>query len=146
MKIMTEDEYLNSLGLTNDWGDCALHKNVDEKTKKFWLERLGKRDHQRINDRELARQEYQRCVQRGDIRPPNRLEVLRRQSTCHEDHESIHAARRLLEKFETRIYKYISSVTNSNCMIEYDIADYFNITLEQAMEYITKYKQENNNV
>jgi hypothetical protein len=100
-EIMTEESYLARKGASSlGFGDSALHKNRG-KSERAWqanLSRQGQKDSELMELRQKLRLEYAEKVQKGELRPPTRIEQLVMTAKGHEDLESTQAARRILLK------------------------------------------------
>jgi len=102
MLIITEEQYLSQHGACRqDIGDPALHKNRGAMSDKVWSSIVGaqaEKDWALIERRRVLRLEYQQKVVNGELRPPTRTEQLIEIAKGNPEHESVQAARRLLEK------------------------------------------------
>ncbi len=102
MLVIDEETYLSINGASRqDIGDSALHKNKGNNSDKQWSKLVNaqlKKDQKLCELRQKLREEYQQKVEKGEIRPPTRIETLINIANGHNDNESVQAARRLLEK------------------------------------------------
>jgi hypothetical protein len=102
IQIITEEQYLSQNGACRqDIGDPALHKNRGAMSDKVWssiVDAQADKDYQLIERRRKLRQEYNFKVAKGELRPPTRTEQLIEIAKGNPEHESVQAARRLLEK------------------------------------------------
>ena len=91
-------------------GDSALHKNKGRNSDKTWKKMVdyqNQKDSVLCDKREQLRQEYEKMVENGEIRPPSRFERLIRVANGMDDLESVQTARRLLLKrnIDWELYK-----------------------------------------
>jgi len=114
--VIDEEDYLAQHGASRlGIGDSALHKNIPEgKQRKRLLDNQAKKDWELLKKRERLRSEYREKVEKGEIRPPTRIEKLIDTARGHPDNESTQAARRILEKrgidwYDPTSYKAVSS-------------------------------------
>lgn len=103
VRVMSEDEYLGTLGLSSPVSDYTLDTTrlPHGETARQRAQRL--RDSERaMNEyaqrRSAAKAEYARLVERGEIRPPTRIESMVRVANGSDDNDSVQAARRALAK------------------------------------------------
>jgi hypothetical protein len=100
--VIDEETYLTINGASRyDIGDSALHKNKGNNSDKTWSKIVNlqaEKDRQLLLKREKLRKEYRLKVENGELRPPTRIERLISTANSHPDHDSTHAARRILEK------------------------------------------------
>jgi len=101
--VMSEQEYLDSLGLGSPVTDFMLDKmrlphgeTFRQRVARENAAQTARREYEL--KREAARAEYQAMVDQGLIREPNSIERLLKQARGHSDHESTQSARRALEK------------------------------------------------
>ena len=100
-KIMSESEYLERAGAgLAALGDAALHRQPGstQKQRDARARRQALRDLDWQTLRARLRLEYAAAVADGRVRPPTRLERLRKTAAGHPDNPSVQAARRLLER------------------------------------------------
>lgn len=102
IQIITEEQYLSQNGACRqDIGDPALHKNRGAMSDKTWasiVDAQANKDWELIERRRVLRLEYQQKAANGELRPPTRTEQLVQIAKGNPEHESVQAARRLLEK------------------------------------------------
>ena len=98
--VIDQEDYLTQHGASRlGIGELALHKNIPEgKQRKRLLDNQAKKDWELLKKRERLRNEYREKVEKGEIRPPTRIEKLIDTARGHPDNESTQAARRILEK------------------------------------------------
>jgi len=98
--VIDQEDYLTQHGASRlGIGESALHKNIPEgKQRKRLLDNQAKKDWELLKKRERLRNEYREKVEKGEIRPPTRIEKLIDTARGHPDNESTQAARRILEK------------------------------------------------
>lgn len=100
--VMDEETYLAIKGFgRNTMGDSALHKNKGRNSDKQWkkiIENQAKKDAIIYEKRNELRKEFAKKLASGEYRLPTRIETLIKTANGHEDNDSTHAARRLLEK------------------------------------------------
>lgn len=101
--VMTEDEFLASRGLRSPVTDYNIdkvripHGETSRQSKKRQREFLSASSSYQ-EQRNKARNEYQKLVKTGKIRKPSKYESLIKTARGHEDNPSVQAARRLLKK------------------------------------------------
>ena len=95
-----EEAYLAQHGAGRmQFGDCAMHKNIQEgRQKRFLLKRMSEKDRLLLKKRDTLRKEYSKKVKAGELRPPSRTERLISIANGHPDNEQTQSARRLLKK------------------------------------------------
>lgn len=104
--VIDEEEYLSVNGAGRQGiGDPALHKNRGNNSEAAWakiVQAQAERDLELIKRREVLRMEYRLKVERGELRPPTRIERLQKIASGNPDNASVSAAIRLLEKHGLR--------------------------------------------
>lgn len=107
MKVIDEETYLSINGAHfGDIGDLALHHNKGNNSDKTWHKvviQQHEKDKELCKKREELRKEYREKCERGEIRPPTKIERLIEISKGSPNNESTHAAIRLLEKYKLKI-------------------------------------------
>jgi len=102
MRVLTEEEYLALHGAPHlEGAEPALHRlpgGLPKSRKGKIMEKVHSRMLQIERRRDELRQLYADEVEAGTVRPPSRVERLRRTAQGHPDNESVQAARRLLKK------------------------------------------------
>lgn len=100
LRILTEEEFLAQNGAGFCFGDAGSHRQPGstEKSRARVSKILDAKDHKLMALRDKLRKEYAVAVECGKIRPPTRIEGLLAVARGHEDNESTHACRRLLDK------------------------------------------------
>lgn len=102
MKVMSEEEYLALHGVPHlEGAEPALHRlpgGLPKSRKGKVLEKMNCRMLDVERRRNELRQAYADEVEAGTVRPPSRVERLKRTAQGHPDNESVQAARRLLKK------------------------------------------------
>lgn len=82
-----------------DFGEVGAHKRSRRQTDKQWnriIKRITERGDKLEQKREDLRQEYDRLVEQGVIRPLTPKEWLMETASGHPDNDSVQAARRVL--------------------------------------------------
>jgi hypothetical protein len=83
------------------YGDAGAHSPAGHMPKRNWrrvMRAMAERNAELAQRRAELREEYQRLVAEGKIRPPSRIEELLAIANGHEDKAQTHAARRVLAK------------------------------------------------
>lgn len=98
--VIDEETYLTQHGASRqDIGESALHKNIPEgNIRKRLVEHQASKDRALVEKRAQIRDEYNKLVASGEIRPPTRQEKLIRTANGMDENASVQAARRVLEK------------------------------------------------
>lgn len=101
--VMTEDEYLGTLGLNSPFSDYMIDKvrlphGETQRQKELREKEANKEREDYSQRRQQAKQEYQSMVASGQVRPPTKIEQLLKVASGLGDKESVIAARRVLEK------------------------------------------------
>ena len=100
VKVMDVETFLAVNGASMPQ-NAALHRSSNKISRKVWSKMV---DHQAAESRAVCdkrqelREEYQRLVDKGEMRPPTRKESLMQTASGHPDNESVQAARRLVLK------------------------------------------------
>jgi hypothetical protein len=84
-----------------DFGDAGAHSPAGHMPKSNWrrlMKALAEQNAELAKRRSELREEYQRLVAEGKVRPPSRIEELLAIANGHEDRAQTHAARRVLAK------------------------------------------------
>ena len=84
-----------------DYGDAGAHSPAGHMPKSNWrrlMQALAESNAELAQRRSELREEYQRLVAEGKVRPPSRIEELLVIANGHEDRAQTHAARRVLAK------------------------------------------------
>lgn len=84
-----------------DFGDAGAHSPAGHMPKSNWrrlMRALAESNAELAKRRAELREEYQRLVAEGKIRPPTSIERLIEAANGHEDRAQTHAARRVLAK------------------------------------------------
>ena len=123
MKIMSEDDYLASIGLGMPVSDYMIDKQKLPHGESFrqQQDRIKEADnfarqyHQR---RENARNEYRTLVEQGKIRPPSVLEALTQTASGHPDNPSVQAAQKVVEKRESKGKQLLKQIEDSISELE----------------------------
>lgn len=103
VRVISEEEYLGTLGLSSPVSDYTLDTTrlPHGETARQRAQRLRESE-RAMNDyaqrRNAAKAEYARLVEQGSVRPPTRIESMVRVANGNEDNDSVRAARRALEK------------------------------------------------
>ena len=101
VKVMDVETFLAVNGASMPQ-NAALHRSSNKISRKVWSKMV---DHQAAEARAVCdkrqelRKEYQRLVDKGEMRPPTRKERLMETASGHPDNESVQAARRLVLKY-----------------------------------------------
>lgn len=103
VKIMSEQEFLNSRGVGSPVSDYNIDKmriphGETARQKKKRLAEAEKAGTDYYNKRHAARAEYQKLVSSGKIKQPGKYDALIKTARGHEDNPSVQAARRALKK------------------------------------------------
>ena len=100
VKVMDIETFLAVNGASMPQ-NAALHRSSNKISRKVWSKMV---DHYAAEARAVCdkrqelREEYQRLVDKGEMRPPTRKESLMQTASGHPDNESVQAARRLVLK------------------------------------------------
>lgn len=100
--IMDFETFATKRGASRqDFGEAGTHKRSRRQTDKQWnriIKRITERGGKLEQKREDLRQEYDRLVEQGAIRPLTPKERLMETASGHPDNDSVQAARRILAK------------------------------------------------
>lgn len=101
-QVMDFDTFATQRGASfADFGDAGAHSPAGHMPKSNWrrlMKALAERDEELAQRRSELREEYQRLVAEGKVRPPSHIERLLVIANGHEDRAQTHAARRALAK------------------------------------------------
>lgn len=123
MKIMSEDDYLASMGLGMPISDYMIDKQKlphgeslrQQEARIKEADNFARQYHQK---RENARNEYRTLVEQGKIRPPTELETLAQTASGHPDNPSVHAAQKVLDKKESKGRQLLKQIEDSISELE----------------------------
>lgn len=123
MKIMSEDDYLASMGLGMPVSDYMIDKQKLPHGESLHQQeaRIKEADNfarQYYQKRENARNEYRTLVEQGKIRPPSELETLTQTASGHPDNPSVQAAQRVLGKKESKGKLLVKQIEDSILELE----------------------------
>ena len=123
MKIMSEDDYLASMGLGMPVSDYMIDKQKLPHGESLHQQeaRIKEADNfarQYYQKRENARNEYRTLVEQGKIRPPSELETLTQTASGHPDNPSVQAAQRVLGKKESKGKLLVKQIEDSISELE----------------------------
>lgn len=99
-RVLTEEQFLSQSGAGFDFGDAGLHRQPGStpNSRARAVKHQSSVDCKLFARRNKLREEYAAAVERGEIRPPTRMERLLAGAKGHSDNPSTSACRRLLAK------------------------------------------------
>lgn len=100
--VQTFEQFATANGAhRGDMGDAGTHKRSRRQSDKQWQRMLRPVNEQAdalLARRDALRMQYAEAVERGDVRPPTRLERLQAAAAGHPDLPATQAARRILAR------------------------------------------------
>ena len=100
--VQTFEQFATANGAhRGDMGDAGTHKRSRRQSDKQWQRMLRPVNEQAdalLARRDALRTQYADAVERGDVRPPTRLERLQAAALGHPDLQATQAARRILAR------------------------------------------------
>lgn len=98
VRVMSEDDFVRANSPRVDSSLIRMNSAMSGAQIRRARAEYNRQLDAEFSARAAARQEYQRLVASGAIRPPTRVESLISKARGHEDNPSVQAARRILQR------------------------------------------------